>query len=526
MMNTECLHVLGLCSGVLRSADVLESPEKALLKQVPPEFVPSPKAVKEISLKILAGEDPIGDLFMKISPDLRRTLGAVYTPKEIVHSMTEWIRSNSTPDRIIDPGAGSGRYIIEAGRIFPKAELVAVEIDPFASIALKANLKINNLLNRCRVILKDYREIQLPEIDGKTAFIGNPPYVRHHDIDLKWKQWYINSFKEYGIKASGLSGLHLHFFLKTLQIAKDGDIGTFITSAEWLDVNYGSSLREVFFNKLGGVGLHVLSPEINAFPGTATTAAITCFKVGSKSKKFQTRHVSQLSKINGLSTGKNFAHSAFPSSAKWSVIIRNEKSPDIGGIRIGDLFRVHRGQVTGANNIWVTANNEFRLPESTLLPTITRAKELISAGSVLGDLAALKKIISLPEDFSSFTRTEIRRIKEFIQYAKEQNADSGYVAMQRRTWWSVKMKDPAPILCTYMARRPPQFTLNPLGAYNINIAHGLYPKIEMDIEEMQRYCALLNRASVYSHGRQYAGGLLKFEPREIENITLPEEIKV
>ena len=38
------------------------------------------------------------------------------------------------------------------------------------------------------------------------------------------------------------------------------------------------------------------------------------------------------------------------------------------------------------------------------------------------------------------------------------NADQSHVARHRRAWWSVGLKAPAPILCTYVARRPPAFS--------------------------------------------------------------------
>ncbi len=39
--------------------------------------------------------------------------------------------------------------------------------------------------NRAEIILSDYRTIHLPAAGGKTLFIGNPPHVRHHQLDSK-----------------------------------------------------------------------------------------------------------------------------------------------------------------------------------------------------------------------------------------------------------------------------------------------------------------------------------------------------
>jgi len=89
-------------------------------------------------------------------------------------------------------------------------------------------------------LLRDYRALdQDGHADGRTLYIGNPPYVRHHQIDPAWKRWLLKTAAARGHHASGLAGLHIHFFLATAEHGSPGDAGVFITSAEWLDVNYG-----------------------------------------------------------------------------------------------------------------------------------------------------------------------------------------------------------------------------------------------------------------------------------------------
>jgi type I restriction-modification system DNA methylase subunit len=224
--------------------------EKALVNEV---FLPARASDLEILREeILLGLDPLGEAFARIrSPKSRRSSGAVYTPATIVDSMMKWLASKGVPDRIVDPGAGSGRFILSAGEFFPEAELIAVEFDPLAALMLRANIEVRGWSDRTKILVKDYRQIKLPKCLGTTAFIGNPPYVRHHDIDENWKNWYSEKFATFGIKASALAGLHLHFFLQTRLLAKKGDIGAFITSAEWMDVNYGSALRRLLLEELG-----------------------------------------------------------------------------------------------------------------------------------------------------------------------------------------------------------------------------------------------------------------------------------
>lgn len=478
--------------------------------------------VDSLRRSIVRGADPLGDAFSRVrSAEQRRTDGAVYTPAPIVRSMMTWLALQGVPQRIVDPGAGSGRYTVAAGQAFPDAQLVAVEMDPLAALMLRANLGARGFAERATVLVQDYRQVKLPRVTGMTAFIGNPPYVRHHDISADWKDWYASEFAALGIKASALAGLHLHFFLKTRLLARDGDVGAFITSAEWMDVNYGSALRRLLLDGLGGIAMHVLEPAVEAFPGIATTAAITCFRVGEGEQPVRVRTVKQIARLNGLTKGTDISRETLNAAPRWSIIVRPSEQSAGGDIELGDLFRVHRGQVTGANDVWIAGDHAANLPSQVLLPSVTKARDLIEAGARLGSVAMLRRVIDIPADLNGFTAAERRRIADFLAWARMHGADQSYIAQHRKPWWAVGLRPAAPILCTYMARRPPQFTLNVCGARHINVAHGLYPRQPIDSMVLGRLVAWLNDNTKTASGRTYAGGLTKFEPKEIERLRLP-----
>ena len=142
--------------------------------------------------EIAEGDDPLGEAFCRIrSPSTRRIQGATYTPADIVDAMISWSAAEAVqPARIVDPGAGSGRFLAAAAARFPRAQLVAIEIDPVAALLLRATAAAKGFRGRLTLILGDYRRVRLPTIGGPTLFIGNPPYVRHHDIEDHWKHWY------------------------------------------------------------------------------------------------------------------------------------------------------------------------------------------------------------------------------------------------------------------------------------------------------------------------------------------------
>lgn len=479
--------------------------------------------VRDVEREIGEGQDPLGELFARArAPEQRRRLGATYTPDAIVSAMVEWAAAEGSPDRVVDPGAGSGRFTIAAAKRFPRADLVAVEIDPLAALLTRANLAVTRAGHRARIVLDDFRSLKPEAIEGRTLWIGNPPYVRHHQIGPDWKAWLTRTAASRNLTASQLAGLHVHFFLATAQVGGLRDFGSYITSSEWLDVNYGSLVRQLLLDGLGGVAVHVLDPKALPFSNAATTGAISCFKFGARPTSMRLRRVERVADLGALEGGHTVKRERLAEAPRWTLLMRNAKPVPEGYVELGELCRVHRGTVTGANGVWVTSAADPRLPERVLVPSVTRAKELFTAVDAMTTTAQLRRVIDLPVDLEALEDPEERKMVDaFLKWARDQRADEGYVATHRKSWWSVRLREPAPILATYMARRPPAFVRNLAGARHINIAHGLYPREPLPDLVLDRLAKALRSSVSVTSGRTYAGGLTKFEPREMERLPVP-----
>jgi hypothetical protein len=193
-------------------------------------------------------------------------------------------------------------------------------------------------------------------------------------------------------------------------------------------------------------------------------------------------------------------------------------------VELGEVCRVHRGQVTGANKVWITPNGSgpaAGLPARFLLAAVTRARELFDAGEALATSAGLREVIDLPADLGVLTAVERRQVDAFLARARAAGAAASYVARHRSPWWRVRMPEPAPILATYMARRPPAFVRNLAAARHVNIAHGLYPREPLPAAALDSLAAYLRGSVTAAQGRVYAGGLAKFEPGEMERLLVP-----
>lgn len=479
-----------------------------------------------LARELAEGNDPLGVAFARLrSAATRRKAGATYTPRAVVDAMVAHLR-NSHPDprRVVDCGAGSGRFSLALASRFPSAQIVAVERDPLAAAILRANVAASGHRDRIAVVEGDFRTVDLPGTDGQTLFVGNPPYVRHHDIEPEGKEWLATVAQELGVSVNRLSGLHVHFFLRVMQLAKVGDAGLFITSAEWLEAAYGKALREMLAGPLGGTEVFAVDPKTSLFEDAQVTSAITEFHVGTVNPEIR---ISPISGIEGMHDparpSVSLPRSGAGSARRWSADAHGDVLPD-GMCRLGDMFSVHRGQVTGGNDVWVETDATPRLPERFLKPCVTKATDLINADGRIDDGHGLKRVICLPADLSGIEERELESIQTFLAWAESKGAKETFTAKARKSWWAISFKAPAPILCTYMGRRPPVFVRNPAGVAHVNIAHGLYPRATMTDDVIDRVAGWLAENPVETGGKTYGGGLRKFEPREIERIAVPKEL--
>ena len=486
------------------------------------QWRPSAPELNEVRRRVLAGGDPLGAAFAIVrSRAERRKLGATYTPWPIVEAMIAWGRRHGSPARVVDVGAGSGRFLLAAGNAFPRADLVGVEVDPLAAMVSRANLALAGFSQRSSVLVEDYRSVEIPLAAGPTLFVGNPPYVRHHLIDSQWKEWLTREADARDFRASQLAGLHAHFFLSTLLKAQPGDYGVFVTAAEWLDVNYGRLVRDLLVRSLHAQTLTIVDPAAQPFPDAATTGVITTFKVGSPSEHVRFRKVGTIDDLGNLETGHPVPREQLATERRWSNLPGKRRAAPAGFVELGELCRVHRGSVTGSNRVWIAGAHSQGLPARVLTPTVTRAREIIDSSGVLTDAARLRYVIDLPEGLDVLDTEDRKSVERFLHVARLLGAHEGYVAKNRKCWWAVNLRPPAPIVATYMARRPPAFALNPIGARLLNIAHGIYPREPLSPLALETLRDYLSNEVRLSDGRTYAGGLVKFEPKEMERVLVP-----
>jgi adenine-specific DNA-methyltransferase len=474
---------------------------------------------------ILHGGDPLGaSLAALMEIEEKRDKGAFYTPKEVVRSMVDWALSYD-PYRVVDPGCGSGRFAAEVARRRPSIEIFAIDLDPLATLVCRAVLCTLDARN-AHVINADYTAIRLPAIWGRTAFVGNPPYVRHHRLSHEHKVRLKAEASKIGLELSGLAGLQVHFFMATFGLAKTGDIASFITSSEWLDVHYGDALRKALSDGYSASAFELFDEEESTFDDAMTTALITCLEVGRCSESVPVN-----STLAGLPRSKipeprSVQMSTLRNTRRWRSVLRGTtdlNKAENGLVKLGDIVRVSRGIATGANSYFVLNRNQAKLLglEQYGHPVLHASQQVLENPGEIRASATDMVVLDPPKDISPES-PQHAALRSYLEMGVRRGINMRYLAAHRNPWWHLSAKAP-PIVATYMARQAPAFALNPDKLRILNVVHGLYPRQHLEMDQMAGLVNYLNRNrnGFRGMGRTYQGGLEKFEPSEMEQFLVP-----
>jgi len=283
-----------------------EIPLTKNLAQILNEFI---EEVSEYNIAEIRS-DVIGRIYEKLIPkDERHRLGQYYTPPQIVDLIVKMC-VNDPNDTILDPGCGSGGFLIKAyhrllelkgKKLDSKVHqeilnrLWGVDINRFPAHLATINLAMQDIESESdyvNVLVSDFFDI-LPKQQFITPWFGvtpegekeiirippqfdavvaNPPYTRQEEILAKHKEKIRKvALMEEGvgkrkikkrkvkrrtkevegekIKLSARAGIYAYFFTHGARFLKNGKRMGMITSNSWLSVDFGEDLQRFFLDR-------------------------------------------------------------------------------------------------------------------------------------------------------------------------------------------------------------------------------------------------------------------------------------
>lgn len=470
----------------------------------------------------------------------RNRLGQFATPTALASDVINHglsLLTSATTVRFLDPAIGTGSFYAALQSTGIKIQCArGFEIDHHYGIPAVDLWKDTPL----EITLGDFTKAVPPAAVEQKAnlLICNPPYVRHHHLDIEEKlRLHAKAKNVAHINLSGLAGLYCYFMALSHAWMADCAIAGWLVPSEFMDVNYGQKLKEYLLREVTLLHIHRFDPADVQFDDALVSSAVVWFR----NEKPQPNHSVKFSFGGSLASPtsvKNIRVIDLQGSDKWTRFPGNDPLAFHDGYRLADLFTIKRGIATGDNSFFVLNEErvgELNLPAKFLRPVLPSARH-INSDEILADASGIpllsKRLFLLD---CNIPEHEVRRdyptLWDYLQTGVGTVSEAA-LCKSRKYWYAQERREAAPIVCTYMGRgnstkRPFRFLLNRSLATATNVFLMLYPqpllaaRLAENPEVISALWEALNAidtATLVGNGRVYGGGLHKLEPKELANV--------
>ncbi|MDD4104140.1 MAG: class I SAM-dependent methyltransferase [Bacilli bacterium] len=484
------------------------------------------------------------DLDAKKDINERKLLGQFATPTRLADDILSYAKAHFNQGekvQFIDPAIGTGAFCSALLNNFPKSsigKMLGFEIDPYYGVPAM-NLWGGQGLE---VYIKDFTKAEAPECPEEkfNLLICNPPYVRHHYIQNQEKQRLKQQvFNNCGVEINGMAGLYCYYLGISHAWMKCGGVAGWLIPSEFMDVNYGASVKQYLINNVTLLHVHRFDSNDVQFDDALVSSAVVWFRklpppVGHKVKFTYggSLHQPQLERFVPLHVLGN--------DPKWTRYPMEEDFEIYNEPVLRDFFIIKRGLVTGNNSFFILSLKEIEqreLPIEAFKPILPSPRYLMKdevESDIRGNPILERKLFLLdPPWVEEEIKKKYPRLWAYLEEGKKQGIADGYLCQRRNPWYLQESRTPAPFVCTYLGRsskknaKPFRFILNNSKAIAANVYLMLYPRITLkqkmqDNDDLKRQIWLLLKEictkTITAEGRVYGGGLHKLEPRELGNV--------
>lgn len=468
----------------------------------------------------------------------RNALGQFATPlplaREIARVALDYLGRG--PIHFLEPSLGSGAFFSALLSEREVASAKGVEFDPRFAAAARS-LWGSSL----KVIRGDFCTLRPPVNEQLRAnlVLANPPYVRHHHLGAERKsELQARAELILGGRISGLTGLYVYFMILAHEWMETGGIAAWLVPSEWMDVNYGSSLKQYLCNKVELLRVHRFEAADVQFDDAFVSSSVVFFR----KVKPPTAGTCEFTSGPSLTRPERsviVSTVGLRDELKWTQRFRDKRTvsvPTGPSTVLGDLVDVRRGVATGNNGFFVRPRDEFLelgVPNEFLVPILPSSRHLdgdtIERGPdgypiICPPLALLA--CDLPEND---VRRSWPKLWKYLESPIGKETRGRYLSQHRSPWYAQEKRPYAPVIATYMGRgrkgaKPFRFFWNKSDATTTNVFLLLLPKgnlaalLRRSPEHAKTIVDFLTGtdvAELIGHGRVYGGGLHKLEPKEL-----------
>jgi hypothetical protein len=360
---------------------------------------------------------------------------------------------------VLDVGAGDCRFAV-GGRY---RKYVGVEIDPvrvkIAIIPTKGHL-IKGCAFRHRA--EDY-----------DACIGNPPYVRHHDIESPWKDRVVGQVEQYlGFRMNRKCNLFLYFMCLGLLKTKEDGLVAFVVPYEWVSRPSAEPVRR--FIREQGWNVQVYRFSAPVFDEVLTTASISIID----------------------KRGKSGGWSFFDVSPEYTITKRTSAVGDPRGVLEYEErgpFWAQRGLSPGSQKIFCLTEGERihnGIHKKDVTPCVTTLRNVPRTVKTLTDQCFRHYFVHAGERcwlINSHLERLSERLKSYLATIPKQARDN-YTCNNQEPWYNFHPHPvPGLLVSSGFTDFGPKVLVNVIGAHAVGSVAGIHCQTPMPTRSIQHY---------------------------------------
>lgn len=478
--------------------------------------------------------------------DSKKLRGGYYTPQPIADFICRWAITGPT-QRVLEPSCGDGIFIesaiqrfIELGvnqtmlyGLIKGIELIDIEAEKSKQRAAQYGLNSSTIINSdffnyVSNFLKERRF---------DVVVGNPPFIRYQNFPEEHRKMAFEMMEAMGLSPNKLTNIWVPFLvLSANALNENGKLGM-VVPAELFQVKYASQTRIFLSNFFSRITI-ITFKKLVFDDIQQEVVLLLCEKDVRVNKGIRVVELNSLNDLNQLNVSdiqntpvKYLEHN----SEKWTKyfldedeiqLLRKTKS-DERILRFSDLMGVDVGLVTGRNEFFMI--NKKIVSDWNLMPYTKK---------VVGRSNHFKGIVFNENDFEANVNANIEgylffppdtdfndlpdACKDYIKFGELQNFHTGYKCRIRKHWYiTPSIWSPDGFVLRQVGDYP-KLIINRTLSSSTDTIHRV--RFKTNIEPGILAISFLNSLTfAFSEitGRSYGGGVLTFEPSEIEELPLP-----
>lgn len=468
-----------------------------------------------------------------------REKGQFWTPDWIAEPMVAYTLSNGS-NSIFDPAVGEGAFFRAAKKVASilgrELTLLGTELDEDVIIEARKNGLSSEDLSKVKIT----NFITTPPLENFKSIVANPPYIRHHRMPKKQKQFLKELSKEIiGQTIDGRAGLHVYFLILALRILEPGGKLAFIMPSDTCEGIFAATLWKWITDNYFLEAALTFGADSSPFPGVDTNPIVFFIKNDKPKENLYWAKCDRPCKDDLLTWVKSGFYKSSSSIQVYqrkvsegisTGLSRKPMSDSLNGPPLLQFATVMRGIATGFNEYFLFTRDrakEVGIPEEFLRPTIARTRD-VPGEEITAQLMQELDDNNRPTLLLSLDGRHIeefpKAVQNYLRIGIELKLHEKSLISTRNPWYKMEARKVPPILFAYLGRRNTRFIKNSVGTLPLTGFLCVYPRDESP-EGIDKLMNILNTQDAFKNlkwvAKSYGSGAIKVEPRALERLQLP-----